>query len=154
MKLKVASTAEPLAAFLLVEDLFLQLSNIERRWIGIRRILAEKEDPKMDNTTIIIIVAALIAVAAIVAAGWMYLQKKQSGRLRSRFGSEYDRLAEVEGGRRRAERLFTNAKSGWRDSTWSPCLPKIAIDSRGRGNRSRPDLWMIPEPLWLMPTAW
>lgn len=87
MKLKVASTAEPLAAFLPVEDLFLQLSNIERRWIGIRRILAEKEDPKMDNTTIIIIVAALIAVAAIAAAGWIYLQKKQSGRLRSRFGS-------------------------------------------------------------------
>ena len=45
MKLKVASTAEPLAAFLPVEDLFLQLSKIERRWIGNWRILAEKEDP-------------------------------------------------------------------------------------------------------------
>jgi hypothetical protein len=65
-----------------------------------RRIL------KMDNTTIIIVVAALIAVAAIAAVGWMYLQKKQSGRLRSRFGSEYDRLAEVEGGRGRAEKTL------------------------------------------------
>jgi hypothetical protein len=32
-------------AFLPVEDLFLQLSKIERRWIGNWRILAEKEDP-------------------------------------------------------------------------------------------------------------
>jgi hypothetical protein len=45
VKLKVASTVEPLAAFLPVEDLFLQLSKIERRWIGNWRILAEKEDP-------------------------------------------------------------------------------------------------------------
>lgn len=45
MKLEAASTAEPLAAFLPVEDLFLQLSKIERRWIGNRRILDEKEDP-------------------------------------------------------------------------------------------------------------
>jgi len=60
----------------------------------------------MDNTTIIIIVAALVAVAAIAAAGWMYLQKKQTGRLRSRFGSEYDRLAEAEGGRGRAEKTL------------------------------------------------
>jgi hypothetical protein len=45
VKLRVASTSEPLAAFLPVEDLFLQLSKIERRWIGNRRILDEKEDP-------------------------------------------------------------------------------------------------------------
>jgi hypothetical protein len=45
VKLEVASTAEPLAAFLPVEDLFLQLSKIERRWIGNWRILAEKGDP-------------------------------------------------------------------------------------------------------------
>lgn len=57
----------------------------------------------MDNTiTIIIIVAA----SAIAAAGWMYLQKKQTGRLRSRFGSEYDRLAEAEGSRGRAEKTL------------------------------------------------
>jgi hypothetical protein len=45
VKLKVASTAEPLAPLLPVEDLFLRLSKIERRWIGNWRILAEKEDP-------------------------------------------------------------------------------------------------------------
>ncbi len=60
----------------------------------------------MDNTTIIIVVAALVAVAAIAAAGWMYLQKKQTGRLRSRFGSEYDRLAEAEGGRGHVEKTL------------------------------------------------
>jgi hypothetical protein len=45
VKLKVASSAEPLAAFLPVEDLFLQLSKIERQWIGNWRILTEEEDP-------------------------------------------------------------------------------------------------------------
>lgn len=59
----------------------------------------------MDNTTVII-VAALIAVAVIASAGWMYLQKKQTRRLRSRFGPEYDRLAQVEGGQRRAEKTL------------------------------------------------
>jgi hypothetical protein len=60
----------------------------------------------MDNTTIIIVVAALVAVVAIAAASWIFLQKKQTGRLRSRFGPEYDRLAEVEGGRGRAEKTL------------------------------------------------
>lgn len=59
----------------------------------------------MNNTTIIIVVALLVAVAAI-AAGWMYQQKKQTKRLRSKFGPEYDRLAEVEGGRGRAEKTL------------------------------------------------
>jgi hypothetical protein len=67
----------------------------------------EKEDLIMDNTTVIIIVAAaLVAVAAIASAGWMYLQKKQTRRLRSRFGPEYDRLAEVEGGQGPAEKTL------------------------------------------------
>jgi hypothetical protein len=66
-------------------------------WIK-RRILI------MDTITIIIVYAALVSVAA--AAGWMYLQKKQTGRLRSRFGSEYDRLAEAEGGRGRVEKTL------------------------------------------------
>ena len=108
----------------------------------------------MDNTTIIIVVAALVAVAAIAAAGWMYLQKKQTKRLRSRFGPEYDRLAEVEGGRARAEKTLHEREKRVESFNLVTYLPKIAIDSRGRGNRSRPDLWMIPEPLWLMPTAW
>lgn len=60
----------------------------------------------MNNTTIIIVVALLVAVAAIAAAGWMYMQKKQTKRLRSKFGPEYDRLAEVEGGRGRAEKTL------------------------------------------------
>jgi hypothetical protein len=60
----------------------------------------------MDNITIIIVIAALVAVAAIAGAGWMYLQKKQTKRLRSRFGPEYERLAEVEGDRGRAEKTL------------------------------------------------
>jgi len=60
----------------------------------------------MDKTSIIIVIAALIAVAAIVAAVWMYLQKKQTERLQSRFGPEYERLAAVEGDRARAEKTL------------------------------------------------
>lgn len=60
----------------------------------------------MDKTIIIIVAAALVAVAAIAAAVWMYLQKKQTQRLQSRFGPEYDRLAAVEGDRGRAEKTL------------------------------------------------
>jgi hypothetical protein len=60
----------------------------------------------MDKTTIIIVLAALVAVAAIAAAVWMYLQKKQTERLHSRFGTEYDRLAAAEGDRGRAEKAL------------------------------------------------
>jgi hypothetical protein len=66
----------------------------------------EKEDLKMDNTTVIIIVAALIAVAVIALAAWMHLKKKQTMRLRSRYGPEYDRLTEIEGGQGGAEKTL------------------------------------------------
>ena len=61
----------------------------------------------MDRTTIIIAAAALVAVAAIVAVVWMVLQKKrkQTQRLQSKFGPEYDRLA-VEGDRGQAEKTL------------------------------------------------
>jgi hypothetical protein len=60
----------------------------------------------MDRTTIIIVAAALVTVAAIVAVVWKLLQKKQTQRLQSRFGPEYDRLAAVEGDRGRAEKTL------------------------------------------------
>jgi len=41
----LASTAEPFAALLRVEDLFPQLSKIERRWIGNWRNLVGEEGP-------------------------------------------------------------------------------------------------------------
>jgi hypothetical protein len=60
----------------------------------------------MDKTIIIVIAGALVAVAAIVAAFWMFLRKQQTGRLQSRFGPEYDRLAAIEGGRGRTEKTL------------------------------------------------
>ena len=59
----------------------------------------------MDKTTIIIVAAALVAVAAIAGAIWMYLQKRQTERLHSRFGPEYEKLA-AEGDRGRAEKAL------------------------------------------------
>src|SRR5512138_2032420 len=57
----------------------------------------------MDNSQIIILVVAVIAILAIGAAAWMYMQKRRTERLRSRFGPEYERVVETEGDRRRAE---------------------------------------------------
>ncbi len=59
----------------------------------------------MDSTTMTIVVVAVIVVLAIAAAAvWMYMQKKRTERLRSKFGPEYDRVVESEGDRRRAEK--------------------------------------------------
>jgi hypothetical protein len=60
----------------------------------------------MDRTIIIIVAAALVALASIVAVVWMFLRKKQTQRLQSRFGPEYDRLAAAEGDRGRAEKTL------------------------------------------------
>jgi len=54
-------------------------------------------------STTMIIAIAVVVVLAIAAAAWMYLQKRRTDKLRSRFGPEYDRLIEQEGDRRRAE---------------------------------------------------
>jgi hypothetical protein len=43
----------------------------------------------MENPVIIVLVIALVAACAV--AGWLYYQKKQSERLKMRFGPEYDR---------------------------------------------------------------
>jgi hypothetical protein len=40
----------------------------------------------MDNSQIIILVVAVVAGLAIVAAAWMYMQKRRTEQLRSKFG--------------------------------------------------------------------
>lgn len=57
------------------------------------------------NTTIVVIIIAA-AVLAIGAAVWMFLQRRRTERLRTRFGPEYDRLSESEGDRRQAEKVL------------------------------------------------
>jgi hypothetical protein len=78
----------------------------------------------MDKTTIIIFAAALVTIAAIVAAVWMYLQKKQTERLHSRFGPEYDRLAAVEGDRGRAEKTLHEREKRVEKFTLLPLSPE------------------------------
>ncbi|HXG90871.1 MAG TPA: hypothetical protein VNN73_00690 [Blastocatellia bacterium] len=58
------------------------------------------------DTTVVIIVIAVIVALAIAAAAWIYLRKRRSEALRSRFGPEYDRLVEQENDRRRAEAIL------------------------------------------------
>jgi hypothetical protein len=57
----------------------------------------------MDNSQIIILAVAVVAIVAIAAAVWMYMQKKRTEQLRSRFGPEYERVVETGGDRRKAE---------------------------------------------------
>jgi hypothetical protein len=60
----------------------------------------------MDNSQIIILVVAVVAGLAIVAAAWMYMQKRRTEQLRSKFGPEYERLVETGGDRRKAEAVL------------------------------------------------
>lgn len=49
------------------------------------------------------LIAVLIALAAVAVAAWAILRKRNTSRLRSKFGSEYDRTVQHEGDRNRAE---------------------------------------------------
>jgi hypothetical protein len=52
----------------------------------------------------LMIVVLVVAVLAIAAAVWMYMQKRRTQSLRTRFGPEYDRMVEGRGDRSRAEK--------------------------------------------------
>jgi len=79
----------------------------------------------MDKTTIIIMIAAaLIAVAGIGAAFWMFLRKQQTGRLQSRFGPEYDRLAAIEGDRGRTEKTLQEREKRVKKLNLVPLSPE------------------------------
>lgn len=58
------------------------------------------------NTSIVAIIV-VVAVLIIAIALIVYLQKRKTERLRSRFGPEYDRIADSEGNRRQAERVLS-----------------------------------------------
>jgi hypothetical protein len=58
------------------------------------------------NTTIVAIIV-VVAVLVIAIALVVYFQKRKTERLRSRFGPEYDRIADSEGNRRQAERVLS-----------------------------------------------
>ncbi|WP_024936804.1 hypothetical protein, partial [Actinomadura welshii] len=55
-------------------------------------------------STAIWVVIAVAVVAALAAAGYLAVTRSRSARLRRRFGPEYDRAVEREGGRAAAER--------------------------------------------------
>lgn len=55
-------------------------------------------------STAIWVVIAIVIVAVLVAAGYLVRTRSRTARLRRRFGPEYDRAVEREGGRAAAER--------------------------------------------------
>jgi len=54
----------------------------------------------------LMIVVLIVVVLAIAAAVWLYMQKRRTQTLRSRFGPEYDRMVEDHGDRNRAEKVL------------------------------------------------
>jgi hypothetical protein len=62
----------------------------------------------MDNTTVVIIVAffASAVLVAIGAAIWLATRQRRTKELRSKFGTEYNRMARAEGDAARAESLL------------------------------------------------
>jgi FtsZ-interacting cell division protein ZipA len=60
----------------------------------------------MNAATMIVLIIAIVAIAVAV---WMYFQKEKTHKLRSKFGSEYDRVVEQEhGNARRAEAVLAD----------------------------------------------
>ncbi|WP_338743057.1 hypothetical protein [Actinomadura luteofluorescens] len=55
-------------------------------------------------STAIWVVVALVVVAVLAAAGYLAMTRSRTARLRRRFGPEYDRVLERQGGRAAAER--------------------------------------------------
>ena len=60
----------------------------------------------MDNSLAMVVVAVVVALVVIGAAAWIYMQKRRTDRLRSRFGPEYERVVEGGPDRRRAESVL------------------------------------------------
>src|SRR2546423_4679706 len=65
----------------------------------------------MSNLSPAMIILVVVAILAIAAAIWMYVQKKRTQDLRSKFGPEYDRAIDTHKDRSHAETdLETRAK--------------------------------------------
>ena len=61
------------------------------------------------STTIMAVVAAIVIIAIIAAvAFWFSSRKRESGRLRERFGPEYERVVGRVGDQRQAERVLSS----------------------------------------------
>lgn len=66
-------------------------------------------------STAVMVVIALIIIAAVAAAAFLAWKQARTGRLRKRFGPEYDRAVEQHGGRAAAERELLDRERRHRD---------------------------------------
>jgi hypothetical protein len=60
----------------------------------------------MDDTTLLLVVAAIVIVGAVL--GWVFMQRRKSHALRTRFGPEYDRAVDVTGAPEKAEAMLAD----------------------------------------------
>jgi hypothetical protein len=79
-------------------------------------------DPK------ILVPVVIAAVVIIVIAAWLVMRKRRSDQLKQRFGSEYDRLAQQQGGARQAEEVLAQREKR---------VEKFPIRSLAAGDRER-----------------
>jgi hypothetical protein len=56
------------------------------------------------DTEVIIAIVLIAAIVVVAVAAYFMMRRRETGHLRDRFGSEYDRAVEERGGRRDAER--------------------------------------------------
>ena len=57
----------------------------------------------MNTSTMLVLIVVILGIAAAV---WIYLKKERTKRLRSRFGPEYNRVVQAEGGSKQAEQVL------------------------------------------------
>ncbi len=94
-----------------------------------------------DNLSPAMIILIVVAILAIAAAIWMYLQKKRTQDLRSKFGPEYDRAIDTHKDRSHAESdLETRAKR----------VAKFNIRPLTEGERTRyAEDWRVEQSLFV-----
>jgi len=79
----------------------------------------------MSATQIIVLIVVIVVVAALAAVGWTMARRAQ---LRRRFGPEYDRLVQEQGGRMAAERELRERERRHAELSIKPLAP----DARDR----------------------
>jgi len=81
----------------------------------------------MDTATVIAIIAVAALVAVVAAGAWYYASRRRTGRLRGRYGPEYDYLSSRDG-RRAAERELAERERRVRRLA----VRELAPEERGR----------------------
>ena len=101
----------------------------------------------------LMIVVLIVVVLAIAAAVWLYMQKRRTQTLRSRFGPEYDRMVEDHGDRNRAEKVLLERQKRVDSFDIKP-LPPPDRDRFAQRWQDAPHMRVGSEALPAVPPLW